>query len=63
MGKIEKVAAAIMDLTHAEMIEMCTELVQMQSGAKDDGWEWKPTELHGEYGMMAMIHAWADSKT
>lgn len=62
MSKIEKVALAILDLTHAEMVEMAQEFVSMQTGAKEDNWEWKTEELHGEYGMISMLHDWAVSK-
>lgn len=62
MDKIEKIAAGILELTHTELVEMANELVAMQSGAKEDGWEWKPSELHGQYGMVEMLHAWAESK-
>jgi len=62
MATMEDVAKAIMDMTHTELVAMAGELVEMQKGAKEDGWEWKPCELHGEHGMISMLHAWAESK-
>ncbi len=62
MSKIDKIADGIMALTHAELVEMADELVNMQKGAKADGWAWKPDKLHGKNGLISMLHAWAESK-
>jgi hypothetical protein len=59
---MEEIAKKILALTHSELVEFATELVEMQQGAKDDGWAWKPNQVHGQYGLVEMLHSWADSK-
>lgn len=59
---MEEIAKKMLELPYSDLLEMACELVAMQRGAKEDGWEWKPDEVHGEYGMMQMLYSWAESK-
>jgi hypothetical protein len=62
MATPKNVAQAIMELSYSDLIGIASELVNMQKGAKDDGWEWLPSEVHGQYGLAEMLHAWAESQ-
>lgn len=62
MATTKNVAQAILELSYSDLITMAEEFVNMQKGAKDDGWEWLPGEVHGQYGLAQMLHAWAESQ-
>jgi len=55
------IATAIREMTYEELIILTTTLVDMQKQAKEDGWGWDPTEVHGEYGLANMLHNWASA--
>jgi hypothetical protein len=57
---IEIIAKTIMDMKYAELVLLAEQLVNMQKGAKDDGWEWLPGDVHGEFGLINMLHCWAE---
>jgi len=56
------VAQAIREMTYEELITLTSTLVNMQKHAKEDGWEWDPTEVHGEFGLANMLHSWASAE-
>jgi len=55
------IATAIREMTYEELITLTSALVEMQKDAKEDGWGWDPTEVHGEYGLASMLHNWASA--
>ena len=62
MSTTKDVAEAIKVMSYSELIELASDLVAMQKGAKDDGWEWIPTQIHGEFGLAQMLYSWAESQ-
>lgn len=62
MATPKNVAQVILTLSYSDLIRMASELVSMQKGAKDEGWEWLPGEVHGEYGLAEMLHSWAEGQ-
>jgi hypothetical protein len=62
MTELEKIAQAILALSYSDLTEMAGELVMMQNGAKDEGWEWVTSEVYGEKGLAQMLHSWAESQ-
>ena len=62
MATPNNVADAILTLSYSDLIGLASELVNMQKGAKDDGWEWLTSEVHGEYGLAQMLYSWAESQ-
>ena len=63
MSHISLLASTIRSLTYDEMISVASDLVQMQKGAREDGWAWRPQETYGEFGMAQMLHSWAESQS
>lgn len=62
MATKEDIAKAIVSLSYPDLIDFANDLVAMQKGAKEDGWEWRLDELHGEYGLAQMLYSWADAQ-
>jgi len=61
-GRAEIVARAIREMTYEELIGFTSTLVDMQTTAKEDGWGWDPTKVHGEFGLANMLHSWATAE-
>ena len=57
-----QLAEIIKSMTYQELIDVANDLVEMQKGAREDGWDWKPNETHGEFGMANMLISWAESQ-
>jgi hypothetical protein len=55
-------ASHIKMMTYDELIGVANDLVAMQKDAKDDGWEWKPDEAYGEFGLANMLSSWAEAQ-
>lgn len=60
--RISLLASTIRSMTYAELTSVANDLVDMQQGAKKDGWAWKPHETYGSFGMAQMLHSWAESQ-
>jgi hypothetical protein len=57
-----KIAALILEMSYGELMEFCGELVRMQEDlASEVEEEWKPADLHGEYGLPVMLASWAEA--
>jgi len=56
-----RIADIIKSMTYEDLIDLANDLVDMQKEVKDadDGWEWKPNETYGEFGLASMLHSWA----
>jgi hypothetical protein len=62
MATPKNVAQVILTLSYSDLVGMAKDLVDMQKGAKDDGWEWLTEEVHGDHGLAEMLHSWAESQ-
>lgn len=62
MSQKNLLASTLMSMTYAELTSVANDLVDMQKGAKESGWAWKPNETYGEYGMAQMLHSWAEGQ-
>ncbi len=62
MSAKSELAAIIKSMTYQELIDVTNDLVDMQRHAKDDGWDWKPNEIHGEFGLANMLSSWAETQ-
>ena len=60
MSKKTQISKLVLAMTHAELKSMAGDLVSMQSAAEDDGWKWRPDKLSGKYGLIEMLHSWAE---
>lgn len=61
-AKHRAVALAITRMTYGELLELANDIEQMQVSAKEDGWKWEPSKAVGEFGIMAMLHSWAEGE-
>jgi len=57
-----RIADIIKFMPYGDLIDIATDLVAMQKDAQDHGWEWKPNEVHGEFGLANMLNSWADAQ-
>jgi hypothetical protein len=62
MATTKIVAGSIKALKYSDLIDLANDLVQMQQAAKEDGWEWLTSEVHGEYGLAQMLYSWAEAQ-
>ena len=62
MSEKSRIADIIKSMTYEELIDIASDLVEMQKGTKDDGWEWRPNETYGEFGLAQMLYCWAESQ-
>lgn len=63
MTKKAQIAKILLTMTFSEIEEVADDLVQMQVQAKEDEWEWEPGETYGEFGLLRMLHSWAEANT
>jgi len=55
-SKRYQVAKLLLGMTYEELSEVSTALAEMQNG----GVPWKPHKAYGRYGLMEMLHSWAE---
>ena len=57
-SKKYQVAKLLLDMTYEELSEVSSALAEMQDA--DSGIKWKPYKAYGKYGLMEMLHSWAE---
>jgi hypothetical protein len=60
MTRKAQIAKAILSMTHDELRQMASGFIDMQKGAREDGWEWYPDKLYGEFGLIELLYCWAE---